>query len=327
MGRSEDGPGVTVVATHDLDQAHEYIDKVFTPHRLVLRETAALGFDLRYAESPRLTVGHLTYGAQVTVDVPPTEDCYHMTLPVRGFCEVSQRREWAKVRVGKSAALLSPDEPLLVRWEPDSVEYIVKVSKASLEAHLARLAGRPLDRPVRFALGFDLDTGGGQALAASIPFIWAELAREGGISTMPLAREHLEYAVLTQMLMVIPHNYSDVLADSGQPPRRRRLQDVLDFIDAHPEQTLTTPHLAELAGVTDRALQLAFQKEVGTSPAAYVRGVRLDRVHAELSSAAGHATVTEVAARWGFLHPSRFAQQYRERFGTLPSETSARARQ
>jgi transcriptional regulator GlxA family with amidase domain len=25
--------------------------------------------------------------------------------------------------------------------------------------------------------------------------------------------------------------------------------------------------------------------------------------------------------RWGFFHQSRFAQQYRERFGELPSQT------
>jgi transcriptional regulator GlxA family with amidase domain len=28
--------------------------------------------------------------------------------------------------------------------------------------------------------------------------------------------------------------------------------------------------------------------------------------------------------RWGFFHPSRFAQQYRERFGELPSDTVKR---
>lgn len=52
----------------------------------------------------------------------------------------------------------------------------------------------------------------------------------------------------------------------------------------------------------------------------YLRGVRLDRVHLELSTRGG--AVTDVAARWGFFHPGRFAQQYRDRFGELPSETA-----
>jgi len=28
--------------------------------------------------------------------------------------------------------------------------------------------------------------------------------------------------------------------------------------------------------------------------------------------------------RWGFFHPSRFARQYQERFGELPSDTVRR---
>jgi transcriptional regulator GlxA family with amidase domain len=56
------------------------------------------------------------------------------------------------------------------------------------------------------------------------------------------------------------------------------------------------------------------------SPSAYLRGVRLDRVHYELMRGS-RWSVTEVAVDWGFYHPGRFAQQYRERFGSLPSET------
>lgn len=87
---------------------------------------------------------------------------------------------------------------------------------------------------------------------------------------------------------------------------------------------MTSHQLAAAAGGTERALQLAFRGEVGISPVAYVRSVRLDRVRAVLCSGAAGATVTEVAVRRGFLHPSRFAQQYRERFGVLPSQTLAR---
>lgn len=326
MDRSNGGPGVAAVTTCDLDQAHTYIERVFTPHRLVIDGRSTVRFDLRYAQSARLTVGYLTYGARLMVDVPPPAACYHMTLPIHGACVVGQRHERAVAQAGRCAAILSPDAPLTVRWEPDTLQYIVKVPRASLEAQLARLIGRPVRQPVRFALGFDLSTGGGQALAASVSFLWTELARPGGIAIMRLAREHLEYAILSQLLTVIPHNYSALLAEDGMPVRRRHVKRVVDLIQARPEEALTSAQLAAAAGVTERALQLAFHNEVGMSPAAYLRSVRLDRVNAELCSGAGGATVTEVAARWGFMHPSRFAQQYHQRFGVLPSQTLARAR-
>jgi len=59
---------------------------------------------------------------------------------------------------------------------------------------------------------------------------------------------------------------------------------------------------------------------------AHLRRIRLDRVHAELLRA-GHADerIGDVAMRWGFFHPSRFARQYQDRFGELPSDTARRA--
>jgi AraC-like DNA-binding protein len=322
--------GLTTLATRDVDEAHAYIHSVFTPHRLVIRgEEASLDFTLRYAESPTVTLGHLTYGADVTVQVPPPEQCYHVVLPIEGACHVGQgagrRMASAELRCGIRGAVLSPDDPLMVHWEPDSVGYVVKVPRATVEAHVARLVGAPVRDPVRFALDFDVSGGASAALAASVPFLWNELSRPGGIATMPVAREHLEYVVLTQLLTAVPHNYSDALT-ADRPAVRRlrsRVQRVVDVIEAHPEHALSSGHLAAVAGVTERALQIAFRKEFGTSPAAYVREVRLDRVHAELCNSGDGATVSEIATRWGFCHLSRFAQQYSRRFGMLPSETLA----
>jgi AraC-like DNA-binding protein len=39
---------------------------------------------------------------------------------------------------------------------------------------------------------------------------------------------------------------------------------------------------------------------------------------------AARTRISDVATRWGFFHPSRFARQYQERFGELPSDTIRR---
>jgi AraC-like DNA-binding protein len=54
--------------------------------------------------------------------------------------------------------------------------------------------------------------------------------------------------------------------------------------------------------------------------------VRLDGAHRELLGAVvgGGLTVTEVAYRWGFSSPSRFAERYRAAYGMSPSETLRR---
>jgi AraC-like DNA-binding protein len=71
-----------------------------------------------------------------------------------------------------------------------------------------------------------------------------------------------------------------------------------------------------------RSLQEGFQRGYTMSPMAYVRAVRLERAHDELSaSSSDEVTVSEVAARWGFPHASRFAVAYKRKYRCSPSQT------
>ncbi len=58
----------------------------------------------------------------------------------------------------------------------------------------------------------------------------------------------------------------------------------------------------------------------------YLRQVRLHHAHQELlaSDPTTGATVTEIAARWGFFHPGRFAHYYRHTYGQPPTRTLLR---
>jgi AraC-like DNA-binding protein len=307
--------------TTDLDQAHQYVHDVFTPHKLVFRGSPAVDLHLRYAASTQLTVSQLSYGSDVKVDVPPPETAYHLALPLRGACVIRQGRDIANIAAGEHGAMMSADDPLDVHWSPDAHQYILKISQESVSSQLSRMTGRSPAAPVRFDLRFSLNTGAAQALLACVDFLWHELERPGGLSVVPVAREHLERCVLAQLLATIPHDHAHLLSAPAAVDQAGCIPQLIEYIDQHADAELTTSSLAKLAGITERALQLGFRKAVGTTPSAYVRGVRLDRVREELCGGGHGATITDVAMRWGFYHPSRFAQQYRERFGVLPSHT------
>ena len=101
-----------------------------------------------------------------------------------------------------------------------------------------------------------------------------------------------------------------------------RLGPILQHIEANADSDLSPEALARIAGVGVRTLHAAFQEQLGESPMAYVRRIRLGRVRAELlRSDPTKVRVTDVAMRWGFFHLSRFAEQYRQQFNELPSVT------
>lgn len=79
------------------------------------------------------------------------------------------------------------------------------------------------------------------------------------------------------------------------------------------------------AHVSVRALQLAFRRHLDTTPMAYLRRVRMDRVRADLTAADPASTsVTTVTARWGFYAAGRFSADYRSAFGEYPRDTLRR---
>jgi transcriptional regulator GlxA family with amidase domain len=97
---------------------------------------------------------------------------------------------------------------------------------------------------------------------------------------------------------------------------------VVAYLEEHADEALTPQQLARVGCMSVRTLHAAFQQQFGESPMGYLRRIRLDRVRAELVQCNPVETrVTDVAMRWGFFHQSRFAQQYRDRFGELPSAT------
>jgi len=93
------------------------------------------------------------------------------------------------------------------------------------------------------------------------------------------------------------------------------------FIDDNADRPLTIAQVAAAARLSVRALQLGFQRTLGTTPTAYLREVRLDAARHELLELDGDARVVDVARHWGFANAGRFAALYRARFGETPGAT------
>lgn len=143
-------------------------------------------------------------------------------------------------------------------------------------------------------------------------------------STPPLARHAAQVSLVRSLLDLFPWRAVDV-PDALRTERTRKLRQAAEFVHAHADQPITTSDIAVAAGLHTRTLQLLMNEHLGSSPTAYVRNVRLDRVRQDLLSAEpGDVRVADVARRWGFGHLGRFASCYTERFGELPRATLSR---
>ncbi|OIH94492.1 AraC family transcriptional regulator [Curtobacterium sp. MCBA15_001] len=140
------------------------------------------------------------------------------------------------------------------------------------------------------------------------PLLQAEMGRLGALALLEL------YPLVTASLP------GELLL-----PRNAHIRRAVEYVHEHAHQPITSTDLAEVAALSLRALQQAFQRQLGVSPNGYIRQVRLDRVRDALVQGDPATTsIADVARTWGFAHAGRFSAAYLERHGEYPRTTLRR---
>lgn len=140
-------------------------------------------------------------------------------------------------------------------------------------------------------------------------------------TTVPLALRELENAVMVQLLFTSRHRFSEQLLRKPSQTTSGAVARAEQFIEANWDQPITMETLTEVTGISGRTLFRSFTKARGYSPIMFPRKIRLERARRFLSEPNTDTTVTGVALACGFSNLDRFAQDYWNVFGELPSET------
>jgi AraC-like DNA-binding protein len=311
--------------TSDVDEARDAVRDVYLPHDLSVRGDFDMTLNAYGGDSS--TLGFLAYGADTRLHMPPTGSHYHVNLTIQGHTE-GARADGARstTEANRSGLVLPPDQDTRVHWSADAEQLIFRFSRQKLENFAQDLTGVTMENPLDFDFGIDLTTPRGASLLASARFMALELDRPGGIAENPLVLEQLETFVMSNLLTTVPSRLTPVLETPAPTVKLGRLRPVVDFMQANADEPLTPDVLARAGCMSVRTLHASFRQVLGTTPMEYLRRIRMERVRIDLINARDTGErITEIANRWGFYHPSRFAAQYRDAYGELPSETLNRA--
>ncbi|MEX0285664.1 MAG: helix-turn-helix domain-containing protein [Paracoccaceae bacterium] len=111
-------------------------------------------------------------------------------------------------------------------------------------------------------------------------------------------------------------------ADKSSPRTRQKVSNrAIDIMRANLEDPVSISDLCQLCGASWRTLERAFKERFGLGPKAYYLRLRLSAARRALMQAAPTDKVADAAHQFGFWHMGQFAQDYRQFFGQLPSET------
>lgn len=190
------------------------------------------------------------------------------------------------------------------------------IGRPALARRLKTLLGEAPVHPVTFAPECDVRRG----RLTTVSRLTALLLRPEWqpMYGSSFVRSNVSSLLIDSLLEHWPNSYSERLREPPSTIAPRHVKLAVDYIRDHIETQPTPGDLAQLAGVSLRALQYGFHQFVGTSIAAYLRHARLQRAHADLLADPG-ATVDAIARKWGFANAGRFSRYFRTVYGIYPS--------
>ena len=312
--------------TANVGAARRYMSEVFRSHDLVMsREEAGLRMRHQAVKAGRVSLHWLQYGAPVTMSAPEMGGFYLFQFVLGGACEIRHRGQTRLVDGGKSY-VVHPSEPLAKTWDSDCRQLIVKVDRDRFE----RFASREIGVDVAGRLDFDFDIvpveAGPRTLIEMAKAVRDDAADSRNRLSHPRVGAHLDATMMALMLAAFPHRFRDLYDRAGAPCAPYYVHRAEDYIRAHLRGPISIEDLVAASDVSLRSLFGGFRRFRGLAPMAYVKALRLELAHDELSRAdpAAH-TVTEIALACGFTHMSKFARDFASRFGEKPSAVLGRS--
>ena len=312
------------LVTQDMDVLADLVRRLYFDHTASFRCPDPAAVDARHASATvsglnasLARYGGFAYTAEIEPANPPMA-----VVCVRGSGVITSGQEELSQAHG-GVFLIPADRPVTVTDATGDRFVTVQVPWEAVRSLAEESAGVPA-ADLRFGAMAPVSAARQRRFTQTAEFICGQLVTSRATGMHPLIVPELTRVAAAAFLETFPNTTMSlgyVQAPGWVPPASVRAATA--YMDAHAGQPITLTGIAAAAGVTARALSYTFRRYYGTTPAGYLRRVRLEHAHRELLAAgpASGLTVKAVACRWGWASHSRFAVAYQQRFGVPPSRT------
>jgi len=319
---SDDRLPSTDFVTHDPEAAHDFLCSAYTDNTMRVGgspENFRMAHGVR--DGGRFTVASLSHSMAIEHRVQPLDRLLFCRV-VSGRIERETAGELGRFTAGELFPVAAPDQPYAIRWDDRGTSMeLIEVDAGALAA----VSGLPERtwRRARVRL-HAVDPAAARFSLRMADHLTRDLLTNPEAMANPLVVGSAARALAGALLLAFPPEPDEPAG--GGSASAAVVRRAIAFIDEQAHTDLTLGRIAEAVRVSPRTLQLAFRRQLDSTPMSMVRRVRLDRAHSELRQAdpAAGATVAGIALRWGFANPSGFAARYRAAFGVSPSETLRR---
>ncbi|WP_175854670.1 AraC family transcriptional regulator [Burkholderia anthina] len=307
-----------MLASEDPDAVVRGCAEALRPHQLVLkRQRGRIAARLHHLPMGPLSLSRLRYGGDVTI-VPamPEEDTFIISLPLGGKASFSYGSSVVPVSRG-CGSIIGPYHDFRLDIGASFDQLTLRLDRQRVESVCASMLGKTTFEPVHFNLSL-----------VDLPTPWLTLIETAvSLTALDNARAHprlfvqIEELLIETLLLAQPNNFSASINANQQRAPAAQIRRAMTYMVEHLGEPIRLSEVARECNVSLRSMQLGFQRDLGVTPAQWLRTQRLERAFEALSFAApGDTSVTDVALQCGFTHLGEFSANFKRRYGKKPSE-------
>lgn len=306
--------------THDMAQARTFLSTIYRARDVrVTGDPSTFEFSARYQHFELFGVDILQHTGQIHM-VSGSTDHIYLTEIKQGRLHVETSAGQLSLEAG-GAVMSSVDESPRTTW--DNLRMVaVRLEELEVRRFAAELVGVD-PTALRFRLQYAASPAHARQWSAAVRYVVQGVLDNPAAVDSTLARRECFRLLATTALEAFPQPDFSVDESRTADATPATIRRAIEFIETNAATDITVADVARVARLSIRGTQAAFRRHLDTSPAAYLRRVRLAAAHRDLVAAdpTKGANVADVAARWGFIHLGHFAATYRECYGVLPSQT------
>lgn len=202
---------------------------------------------------------------------------------------------------------------------------VLAVDPARFQQEAMELGHTCLDEQVFRSNWLPIETVRFQRLCRHLHQLFALSEAPSPQLSWPPRQDRLQKDLLPLLVETLAHSAGGGSRLPRLPARIEIVKQAQGWMALHPGQVISLDGICQEVCTSRRSLIQGFQDHLGMGPMAFLKLQRLHGVRRGLLEAQpGDATISGLAASWGFLNPGHFARDYRRLFGELPSATLSR---
>ncbi|MBY3572993.1 AraC family transcriptional regulator [Rhizobium laguerreae] len=308
----------------DPDELSEILSTPNSPIKVAAEGNMPIAYRCNFVSvGEEVTVADCTYEGTILIRREAPSDRMIVFMPMEGNASFEGMREQI-YSVPARGTILEAGRAAGARLFGPRRHFGLFVDQAKIISHLTHMFERTISGDIDFHPHIDLTNGPGLVLQQIVSSLHRGLSGNGPLQRSPLAASSLCDAAIYLLLESCPNRYSNELALPAPAPAPRHVKWAIDFMQEHIAEPISLSDIAMAAKVSVRTLQQGFRQFRNTTPMSYLQDLRMAAAHRDLLESDARQAIADVALKWGFMHPGRFAAEYRKRFGQLPSQTLKR---